>query len=665
MKNAYIVSLQRLEMPAPTVYVPYVYGMLRAYVEQFDDIREGWRFAAPVWRMQSVDKMLARFENPDLVGFSVYVWNFENSVRLAQAVKARWPQCRIVFGGPHVPNDPSDFFTRHPFVDACVHGEGEQAFRDLLREDLHEQPELGNVRGISYVRDGRQVFTQPAERMKTLDAPGPYQSGYFNDFMEEVEALRAEMPLQVLASLETSRGCPYSCTFCDWGMNTMSKIRQHPEDRVRGELDWIAAHGITTIILNDSNFGIFERDVQIMEYVADLKRRTGFPQAFYPLGFAKNNKERAYRINRIIHDEGFDTEGFNVNFSLQTLSSTALEAIGRKNIPLENYRSLSDTYAQNGYTLSPDLILPLPGETLESFKKGYADLASWSQVKRIRIYPCTILPNAPMAKPEYREKWGLVTVVSPLDPQSGLRVDDPEIAQEKIETVVATSTMSEIDVAEAKLFVAVVNALEVYGLTRVLRAHAQRATGIDGGDFYDALMRWQLAHDGVMANAIASVWERMMAGPSYADQIAWSGSSETWDGQDMQLHKTLTYDVLTRADRFIDELRAFAVEQLGLADDATLTELLRFQADSWVLPGYDATRGRTFVYRHDWAAWLRGETLTEGHVSVTYGARIDWATSGYRPTMEGWLQFALAKDTVDSEVVQAAKAPCGALDLAA
>ena len=77
MKRAYIVNLQRLEMPAPTVYVPYIDGMLRAYIDQHDDLRATWSFGPAVWRMQGVEKMMARFDQPDLVGFSVYVWNFQ------------------------------------------------------------------------------------------------------------------------------------------------------------------------------------------------------------------------------------------------------------------------------------------------------------------------------------------------------------------------------------------------------------------------------------------------------------------------------------------------------------------------------------------------------------------------------------------------------------
>jgi putative methyltransferase len=615
MRKVAIVSLQRLEMPSPAIYVPYIHGVLRTYVEQFDDLRAAYAFQDPLWRMESTDAMLARLDDPDVVGFSVYVWNFRNSLRLAEAVKARWPGCLVVFGGPHVPNEPSDFFARHRFVDVCVHGEGEAVFAALLRERLATTPDLHKVRGISFPQapgpagpeERHPIFTPPAERLKTLDAPGPYASGCFDGFMDEVRALRREVAVTVLASLETARGCPYSCTFCDWGMSTMTRIRQHPLEKVHAELGWIAANGISTVILNDSNFGVFERDVELMEHLVGLRARTGFPRAFYPLGFAKNNKERTFRINRIIHDAGFDPLGYNVNFSLQTLSDEALAAIGRKNIPLDAFRQLSDAYAQNGYTLSPDLILPLPGETLASFKRGYADLASWEHVRRIRIYPCTILPNAPMAKAEYRERWGLRTRVSPLDPQHGLRIADDVVA-ESIETVVATSTMSEADVAEAKLFVAFVNALEVYGVTRPLRTFAG-AAGVSADAFYDGLLRWMLLEDGVLAGAIRAIWEAASAGQGYADQVAWSAATTTWDGRTMQLHKVVAFDALTQAERFLAELRRYVVEHCGVADGPALDAVLERQAQSWIVPESD---------------------------------------------FEGWVRLALACDEVDTHVVLAA-----------
>ena len=82
------------------------------------------------------------------------------------------------------------------------------------------------------------------------------------------------------AIIETNRGCPYGCTFCDWGSATLSRIRKFDLERVFAELEWCARNGSTRIGLADANFGIFERDVDIAEKIAELKAQYGYPKMF-------------------------------------------------------------------------------------------------------------------------------------------------------------------------------------------------------------------------------------------------------------------------------------------------------------------------------------------------------------------------------------------------
>lgn len=638
MRRAVLCNLQELVFPSPTVYLPYVCGALRAYAEQFDDVRRRWRFGAPLWRMQAVESMLdAVGEAPDLLGVSAYVWNFENSLRLAEAVKARWPHCFVVFGGPHVPNSRSDFLLRHPFVDACVHGEGEAAFVGVLRAVAGDMT-LDEVAGLSFVRDGVQVFTAPGQRLKPLNFPSPYLAGWFDDWVSGARGLDSH-PL-LIACLETNRGCPYACAYCDWGMATMSKLRLRPEEIVRDELAWVAEQRVDVVLLNDANFGILPRDVGLMEYAAQLKRSFGFPRNFFPTGFAKNNKDRAFTINRLIIDHDMDPFGMNVNFSLQATSQQTLDAIDRENIPLENYRQMADLYGRSGYTLTPDLILPLPGETLASFCEGYADLCTWRQVRRIRVYPSMVLPNAPMAQPAYREKWGLLTVTSRISGQGLLRRNEAGLAPEWIETVQSTAHMSEDEHADAKVWVHFLNALELYRLTRPLRM----ASGLSAFAFYTRLMAWQLSHDGVLARGLRTIRELAHA-HAFADEVALAGESETHDGLSMRHHKVLTYDALTRAGRFAFELKRFAAS-IGMGNcDA----LLSFQRDCWILPGFEAEDAGAYVFEYDrdYFAWLDGaEDAPQRRVRVTWARPSTWAA--YRTGLTGWRQYALAEPMVDT-----------------
>lgn len=644
-RRAVLCNLQELQFPSPTVYVPYVCGALRAYAEQFEDICDTWTFAEPVWRLQSLEAMLAEIGEADLIGFSCYVWNTRNSLRLAREVKARRPEAFVVCGGPHVPNRPSDFLTQHPFVDACVHGEGEAAFTALLRARAGGTP-LDDVPSLSFLRDGVQVFTPRAARLAALDYPSPFLRGMFDEMVAHARAL--DTCTIVMASLETNRGCPYSCAFCDWGMATMTKLRQRDGDVVRRELDWIAGQKLDAVVLSDANFGILPRDVELMAHAAALKREHGAPRSFFPTGFAKNNKDRAFAINRIIIDNDMDPYGVNVNFSLQSMSQDTLDSIDRQNIPLESYRRTADLYGSSGYTLKPDLILPLPGETLESFTAGYADLCTWRQVARVRVYPCMVLPNAPMAHPDYREKWGLHTIVTEMGKRDAVRRSDADALPEHIEAVIATAHMSEEQHVQAKAWVHWVNALEMTGLTRPLRMHAGRVRDLSPRDFYARLLEWQLTEAGVLADAMPSVLDAVSA-HGYSDEVAWTGEATTHDGLRMKPHKALAYDALTRADRFADELARFSANVLDLDDDLTHA-VLSFQRDRWVTPATDPEDEATYQARYalDWFAWLAGEAAAPParSIAVTYARPPLW--SGYRRSLTSWRAYALADSQIDT-----------------
>lgn len=645
--RVYICNIPDVTISQSVAHIPYIYGALRSHAEQIEEIRNHVHFMPPLWRHQSHQDMLEHFQDPQLIGFSTYIWNEKNSHRLAKAVKAKFPNSVIVFGGPQIPNNPSSYLQEHPWVDILVHGEGETPFSTLLQEQLKDAPDWSAVPGISYLKDGEQVFGPSGVRLSKLDFPSPYLEGYFAPLLSEA---REENPyITMMACMETNRGCPYSCSFCDWGMATMSKLRRYEMERVKAEFEWASDNEVQGIILNDANFGILPRDVELAEHVAALKSETGFPRNFYPLGLAKNNKDRAFAINKIIIDNKFDPFEMNVNFSLQATSQTTLDAINRQNIPLENYRSLADRYSKEGYQLTPDLILPLPGETLESFQEGYADLASWKHVSRIRIYPCGILPNAPMACPEYRQKWGLETRRIPLGPQPGLGSQKGELEVEMIETVVATNTMSEAEHAQAKVFVALVNALELYGLTSAVRHFACEQAELTPGEFYRQFWQYQLQIDGTLATGLSlesSVFEL-----TYCDELIGSVKARTYDGKFMKHHKVLAYDALTRPEQFLSELQGF-LSQLGVSAPE---ELFQYQKELWITPEFDPQEEQEFHYQWNWPNYFSGtEPLTERATKVHYPVRSGWLEYGYKKGVDTWLSFALAVNSVDTHCVQLA-----------
>lgn len=635
-KRVLIVDLQQIYQGVRSLYVPLIYGVLRVHAEQCEAVRDAYEWLEPLCVPDGLDRLLAQVDAPDVVGFSTYLWNEQNSHRLARAVREKYPSALIVFGGPQIPQDPSNYLDRHPWVDLCVHGEGEQPFTGILAELLREDRDWDRVAGISFLRDGRQRFTAPGERLASLDLPSPFILGYFDAFVARGRA----QGFNIVASLETTRGCPYHCAFCNWGMATGTKPRQYPEERVRAEFAWVAQQQIFMVFLIDANFGLLPRDVGLLEYFAELKRTTGRPQSVMLSGFAKNNKDRTFEITRLLQDHQLD-EGVTVNFSLQAMSPDTLDAIFRQNIPLDSYRALSDRYAQNGYVLTPDLIFPLPGETLDSFKAGYADLASWDHVNRIRTYPCCILPNSPMAKPAYREEWGLRTRIETLR----LPLLEPicaDLADEFVETVTATRLISPTDGAEARLFVVVVNALEICGLTAALRRGLTRRHGVTPLAIHERFIAWQRRPGGFLAEPMREMTEVFLEGPEHGDALGWSGHAHTFDGQRYLPVKVLTYDCVCRPEAFRADLRDFVTHGLGIPWSDVEEDLLAYSADAWIGPDYDPNTARAFPYRYDWPSFLAGEALEARPIEVIYTPRPSVLQFGYAPSPEQWTLHFLA-----------------------
>ena len=631
-RRVVIGDLQQIYRVVRALYIPLVHGLLRAHAEACDDLRAAYEFAEPLCIPSSLEEMLDAIGAADVVGFSTYVWNECNSHALARAVRERLPEALIVFGGPQIPRTPSDYLERHPWVDLCVHGEGEAAFSAILRERLRPSPSWEDVPGVSFRCGQAQRWSVAARVPVSLDVASPFTLGHFDAFVERAHAAG----YRPVASLETSRGCPYVCAFCNWGMATGTKPRFRPLERVLEEFDWVAAHRVGMVFLIDANFGISPRDVDLVKALASHKHASGFPRHVVVAGFANNNKERTFELTRILRDEGLD-EAVTVNFSLQSMSQDALDAIDRQNIPLASYRAESDLYAAHGYELTPDLIFPLPGETLERFREGYADLASWSHVNRIRVYPLAILPNTKLSDPLYREKWGLVTRFERLQTPL-LEPERDDLADEWIETVTSTRLIPPEDAARARIFVVVVNAFEIHPLTRGFRRGLSRLHAISAHDFYVRLLRWQADCAGVLAQLLREMEAAFLDAPEQCEDIGWSGRCTCSDGETLMPVKAVTREVLMRAETFRDELRAFVRDALHVAWTDLEEELLRFQTDAWILPEHDPARPPVCRYEVDWPAYLASAdgALERRPVVVRYVAREDVLRCGYRPSLDAW-----------------------------
>lgn len=416
-----------------SLYLPYSVALLQAYLNEHAERPERYSFGLPIIRRLTPSAGAQALGDADIVGFSTYVWNANRSLAIARELKAARPDTLVVFGGPHVPDDAEEFLRAHAFIDVACHGEGEQAFLEIA--EAYPDREWSGVAGVSYLdASGRFVTVPKRPRIKDLEqVPSPFLTGVFTPLM-------ASLPGTAWRTVwETNRGCPFKCTFCDWGSATAAQVNRFELDRIEAEAEWLAANRIDYVFIGDANFGILTRDVEIAEMIVAAAKRHGHPKRIL-VQQTKNATERAYLTMKTIADAGLAAE---MNISIQTTTPEVLEAIKRENISLETYDELQRRFVHDGIPTFVDMIVGLPAETPQSFKESVSRVVEGGQHHRVQFHNLTVLPNAEMGDPAYQRRYGLKTITSRIVNNHGPADPAPDGIYETQELVIAASSYSE------------------------------------------------------------------------------------------------------------------------------------------------------------------------------------------------------------------------------
>lgn len=383
------------------IHFPYSIATLVAHVKTKENLNPYYQFEKTFVLRDDVDEDVEKCHDTNILLCSCYVWNWTITTYLAKKVKELNPNCLIIFGGPQVPNYSDDFFEKHPYVDLLVHSEGELIFEEICTAYLKDK-DFSKIDGVQT----KDFKNPPAKRINDLTSlASPYLTNVVWDLVEKRD------DLQWIASWETDRGCPYQCTFCDWGSATATKLRKWEEDRLFKEVEWFADNKIPYIDCCNANFGIFQdRDFRLAEKLRNEFTAKGFPETFRT-NWAKISSEKIIPIAKLLEEVGLLRA---VTLSLQSMDEQTLGIIKRANIKFDEFSELTASFRRNGIPTYTELIMGLPGETLETFKKGFETIISDSTIGSVVVYNCGVLPNAPMNEPSYREKYQIKTVRSPI-----------------------------------------------------------------------------------------------------------------------------------------------------------------------------------------------------------------------------------------------------------
>jgi len=424
---------------------------------------------------KKLDAYIEECRDSDILLCSCYVWNWEITTYLAKKVKEINPQCLIIFGGPQAPQILENFFEKYPFVDIIVHGEGELILENLLTDFL-EGKDYSKVNGIST----NKFTTPPQDRIKDFETmPSPYLTNTVWDLVDKVDGI------QWIVSWETNRGCPYACTFCDWGSATATTMRKWSDERLYKEIEWFADNKIPYIDCCDANFGIYrDRDLKISKKLTEEKSKKGFPETFRT-NWAKVSSEKIIPLAKELQSVDLLNA---VTLSLQSLDTNTLKIIKRANLKFDTFSSLTTSFKDAGIPTYTELIMGLPGETLDTFKKGLETVLGDEDLGAILLYNCGLLPNAPMNYPDYREKYKLKAIRSPVFLQHSPK--DNRGIQEYENILVETSSYTLDNLKDMYRLSWVIQTFHSFGILEYVAKYYQKTHGIALIKFYESILEY-------------------------------------------------------------------------------------------------------------------------------------------------------------------------------
>ena len=383
-------------------------------------------------------------EPPAILALSNYCWNCELGQLVFRLAKKASPQVVCIAGGPEFPRDieeGGDYLRHRDEIDFYVYQEGEVAFANLTKnilitpnwQDLKTIP-LGGIKCID-PSSQKLITGAPLPRLENLDEiPSPYLSGrmdrYFNG--------------QFQPFIESARGCPYACTFCEAASDWYNKVNSFSIERIKNDLDYIALrvheYPNLPLAIADSNFGMLKRDEEIAEHISALQKEYGWPN-FFDVSTGKSQHERIISIAKKLNNK------LVISLSVQSLNSDTLRDIKRKNLGGASFTRLYSTLREIGINSYSDLILPMPFETKETFFDGLRQL-SRANIDRFIPFTTMMLKGTEFASQENRNKHKMVTKFRVLPQQFGIY--NNHTVTEVEEVCIANNTMPFSDYLECR-----------------------------------------------------------------------------------------------------------------------------------------------------------------------------------------------------------------------
>jgi tRNA A37 methylthiotransferase MiaB len=390
-----------------SVYLCTAHLYLKTYIDVTDpEISKKIHWVLPQQtRLSNEDLIKMCNDNDiDLLCTSHYVWNTENLMKQLREIRPHLNEkIKFVAGGPSVTvHIDDDYFENFPFIDYAVYGAGEKAFYDLLKS-IEEKRELNHLFTSNVAWADKKNKKKKIANYQYV--PMIKSSPFLHNrkmFEESVQKEFSNGNKFIQLPYDTTRGCPYACTFCDWNSGLGNKVSKRVKT-YQEEIDLFFKLNITQLHMADANIGLYSEDVDMMDYLAD-KNLENNCQIGIVLNLSKLSLKNNRKIYRSLARGKLLMQGFPI--SCQDIHEEVLKNINRPDITWAEHSAIIDELEQEfpEYTCQVQLIQGLPGQTVESWRETLRQVCSKNVIPMVLVSEW--LPASPAAlDPDYQKKW--------------------------------------------------------------------------------------------------------------------------------------------------------------------------------------------------------------------------------------------------------------------
>jgi radical SAM superfamily enzyme YgiQ (UPF0313 family) len=316
---------------------------------------------------------------PDIVAFSAYTGNYRWCLNIAQSIK-QLSDISIVFGGVHTTAVPEKVIS-NDFIDFAVIGEGEYAMLDLVKhlEKGNGRKDFLDTPNICFTHKGDFHINTPRPYIKDLDSlPFPDKSLFY----DKVPLLEEKY------LITTSRGCPYSCTYCSNDMyheiycNEKKHVRRRSPDNVIEELLYIKKRGRTKLVSFCDDVFTFSKS-WLEDFVEKYKSKINIPFfcSVHPLTITRD-------IASLLKEGGCFLTTMGIQSGSERIRREVFKRRGSNDRILESISYIKDA----GIKLSVDNIFGAPSENEDDLREGL-DLYKKAKTDRILTFWLTYYPK--------------------------------------------------------------------------------------------------------------------------------------------------------------------------------------------------------------------------------------------------------------------------------